>query len=332
MSAPKDHYLPKFYLRGFADGERLQIFDRERKEFRTQTVLNTANERNRYTVILPDGTQDRTIEQVVLNRVETTSAAAIRKLGKKEPLTVWEREALCWLGAFFHSRVPDFEDSLSRFYDEVLKDAVQLLLSSPAQTEKILRQIDPGWDRSRVSPEDIFKLVQERAYTIKFHRNEYIRSMIKMATDVVKYLIQMDWTILHSPPGEEEFITSDSPLFVEYPEDWKMLAFMGVGLIIPGATKYLPLSASVCLVLGDRGERFENVDISPAEVQKINEAIGWNSYKMVIGKSESLLRSVVEATGIESIPPSAGIRITRFGPYLAISRGRPKRPPKRPRE
>jgi len=64
-SSRRHHYLPQFYQKRFAGDDGLVcIFDRETKEFRHQPPLNTALQRDFYTITDKQGVKSEAIERM----------------------------------------------------------------------------------------------------------------------------------------------------------------------------------------------------------------------------------------------------------------------------
>lgn len=107
MSRPKrHHYLPEFYLAGFAtDGRRestFTVYDRETDEFRQQTAKNTAVAGYYYATQDPStGERSMEVEQF-LSSIESEADAAIRKLERREKPTGHEREVIALFCALLH--------------------------------------------------------------------------------------------------------------------------------------------------------------------------------------------------------------------------------------
>ncbi|MBA4148502.1 MAG: DUF4238 domain-containing protein [Verrucomicrobia bacterium] len=83
--AKNQHYVPKFLLKNFADGEeQIHVFDKqERKEFRTN-VRNVAAENGLYDIKMPDGSI--TTGEKNLSNLETAARESLNKLVTQQTL------------------------------------------------------------------------------------------------------------------------------------------------------------------------------------------------------------------------------------------------------
>src|SRR5205085_7872581 len=110
LSDPKrHHYVPAFYLSGFAqtrdrDG-LLEVYDREKREFRTQTPDSVAFEKFYYATESVDGMRDLSTEKF-FGELEGAAKPLIDKLEAKIAITVDERATLALFFALLHTRVP----------------------------------------------------------------------------------------------------------------------------------------------------------------------------------------------------------------------------------
>src|ERR1022692_38891 len=86
----RNHYLPQFYLKGFADeGGAFWLFDRERKEYRLQKPINTGVEKDFYQVTRPDGEKTDEVEKM-LSAVEGTCKQIIDRVDNR--VVRWDGE------------------------------------------------------------------------------------------------------------------------------------------------------------------------------------------------------------------------------------------------
>jgi hypothetical protein len=119
--------------------------------------------------------------------------------------------------------------------------------------------------------------------------------MMKLAPEVAEDLVRMEWAFLCAPEGES-FVTTDSPFLITPPLDWPKtpLGLSGAGLRIKGARKWLPLSASTCLVMFDPGFLITYREISRETLLEINRAQAAHAYRLMIARDEALLRGLVQ--------------------------------------
>lgn len=100
MSQPKrHHYLPQCYLEKFCKNGLLNVFDRERKEFRVQTPINTALQSRYYTITEQDGSKYSGIEEL-LSSIEGCTKPVLDKIDNRTKLSMEEKKILATFISF----------------------------------------------------------------------------------------------------------------------------------------------------------------------------------------------------------------------------------------
>src|SRR5262245_26487005 len=82
MDAKQQHYVPRFYLEGFADPARpnsIWVYDRDTGEVRLQGIRSTAVEGHYYSLIHPTGERDNLIDKAINDRLESAAAPIIQR-------------------------------------------------------------------------------------------------------------------------------------------------------------------------------------------------------------------------------------------------------------
>ena len=115
-TSKRHHYLPQFYLRRFTGSDGLfWVFDRETKEFRKQQPLNTAHQREFYTITNKQGVKSDDIERM-FSGLESVACDVISRLDTREA-TGWkdehERVSFAIFIAYFYTRTPIFDQEQS---------------------------------------------------------------------------------------------------------------------------------------------------------------------------------------------------------------------------
>jgi hypothetical protein len=112
LTGPKrHHFLPRFYLEGFARDGVVAVYDREADLVRVQQPLNTGVIGHFYTLEDSEGRKRFELEKT-LSEVEGKAAPAMRKLAAREELTADERGDLAIFVALAGFRTPDIVESL----------------------------------------------------------------------------------------------------------------------------------------------------------------------------------------------------------------------------
>ena len=303
MSTPKrHHYLPQFYLTNFCQNGSLWVFDRERSEYRQQTPKNTALKQHYYTVESSDGEKNTQIEGL-LSLIEGRAKGVLEKLTSRLEITIEEKEEFALFTAFMMNRVPVFEKSVNELQEGLIRRIGNLMFADEERVQQMIneRESETG-EKPEISAKELVAFYQSGEFDIEVHRNESLRLMLSMSTELANLFRQMNWGVFHAP-AKTAFMTTDAPFVLLPPENWKP-DFYGYGIITRGTRKLLPLSPEACLIMFDHGDQLFHRDIDSASVRKINLILARHSDRFVIARDEAQLRSVVRASSVESLNPA----------------------------
>lgn len=291
------HYLPQFYLRGFAGpGGGLSVYDIKRSMYRRTTPHTTAKQKHYYSLTDRDGNRDLSIEGV-LSGIESEAAAVIRH--KIVPMVTPTAEDKCALALFIamqHYRTPEFEEqvekSASLFFGRVSDMAWSTVEAAQASIDSLEAK---NGEKPAVTAEEMVQAYKSGDFKLTILRNLSLRMMTAVASSMTEEIALLEWAILCAPP-KKSFITTDSPFLMTPPQDWNKWFGSGTGLRIRGCKKWFPLTAERCLVMFEQGDVFTYRDVSAKHMREINLEMAWHAYDLVIARDEPLLRSVVEST------------------------------------
>jgi hypothetical protein len=299
VNEPKrHHYLPQMYLRGFAAGERIWVYDRVRSEYREQGLADTAVQKDYYTIIEASGAKNRDLERILAD-IEGKAAEAIRLADQQSPLTEEQRAAIAVFVALLKVRTPNFEKSFADAQDQLLRKILKGTMNSE---ERIAASI-AAYERDKgkklaLPPKELLDFFQRGQFSIEPHRNQTVAMMIELSSEFALLLAQMDWVFAHAPDGSE-FITSDVPFGIIRPRDWKPGFFSGVGILTPGAVKSIPLTRTTMLLAMDKGEITRHTGMPAALVHDFNIATAARTERFALGRDRVLLEDLVPAARID---------------------------------
>ncbi|MDB5224989.1 MAG: hypothetical protein JWO43_611 [Candidatus Adlerbacteria bacterium] len=300
----RHHYVPQFYLKGFADEhERVWVYDRVTQQFRHQKTDQIAVIGHYYRIEKRDGSLSVEVEQY-LSEVEGDAAFALNKLDKHESITQEEKIHIAVYIALQMTRVPDYEKRVKELQEKSIRRINKMLFSSvEAAKEKIEESREElGKLGKEADAEELFRFVQEDQYKLDIPRQNTIRSMLDLAGHIVPYFMQMDWNLLRATKGGA-FITTDNPFTLVPPSTLNPSRYgQGIGIITPGAMKMIPLSSQTCLVMGNQGDSFQEIIITKDRLRPFNIFSAVTSDRFIFAKDEALLRSVVERSAVNEIP------------------------------
>ncbi|MBI1930690.1 DUF4238 domain-containing protein [Candidatus Poribacteria bacterium] len=301
MSTPKrHHYLPRFYLGGFCTNDGFCVYDRENMQYRPQTPVNTALQTHYYSVEGVEGLGRTDIETSVLSEIDGLTKPIIEKLNAGEALTVNEKEELSIFIGLLMTRVPRFEEWTNTNAKRVSQAMMDTIFCNVERAQSFMNQRERNTgEKPTVSAQELVDFYRSGEYEIEIPRSISLTMMLANGMDLAHYFKQMDWKFLHAP-NSTSFITTDVPVVLVPPADYNPnnIYEAAVGIITPGARKIVTLSQSTCLVMYDHGQLAEHHNITAQSTQNINVILAKNSDRLLIGRDEPLVRSVVEAAAV----------------------------------
>lgn len=115
LTGPKrQHFLPRFYLEGFAKDRKVAVYDLEKNEVRMQQPVNTGVIGHCYTMEDAEGRPRFELEQM-LSEFEGKASPSIKRLAVREQPTDEERADLAIFVALAGFRTPHIIESLKLF-------------------------------------------------------------------------------------------------------------------------------------------------------------------------------------------------------------------------
>ncbi|MBN4056121.1 DUF4238 domain-containing protein [Rhodothermus sp. AH-315-K08] len=200
MTIPrKHHYLPQFYLRGFASGKnQVWMFDLASGIHAPIAVRDAATERDLYSMPDMDGKVDHaSLEQRFSDEVEAPVAPVLKAVLDKTPISRSDKEHLSRFVYTFFSRVPSGRDRLRAQAPHLAKQVLG----------NAIARIDPSL------PEDKRAELIRAGNEIANFQAEHPPKEAMLPLDhgrVVPHLMAMRFVFVEVAKGFQ-FVTSDSP-------------------------------------------------------------------------------------------------------------------------
>lgn len=298
MSNPKrHHYLPEFYLKEFSREKVLFVYDRELNEYREQIPKDTVVMSHYYTLKDDKGNKNAEIE-TYLSHLEGNAKPIIKKLEIGKGIYEEEKELLAIFISFLMNRVPDFEKSINKMHEKIIKMASDMMFCDEERTKSVIDQYEQDTGKKMdISPKELFEFHKEGEYKYVINRNVSLETMCNLSLEIANYFKQMDWLLLHAP-HITSFITTDNPFTLIPPANLKSNIY-GTGIATRGAKKIVPLTQSLCLVMLDRGTLTVHKNIDRDAVKKVNINISFFADRFVIGRDEALVKKIVKTTKLD---------------------------------
>lgn len=261
-------------MKGFCERGYIWVYDRQLDSFRRQTPTTTTVMNHYYTVKWQDGTKSDEIERFWA-WLESMAAPVLAKLERRKRPSDLEYTWFSTFLALLMVKVPAFRQKCET---HILNAAATIATQS----------FGPNFF-------DKFKLEANEQYLVGME--------VRFVSDFAKDMFEMDWTFQRSAK-RYSFITCDNLLTLSTPPDQSTT---GAGLLTPGVLKLIPLSSSICLVLGNRGLGISYKRLTAQFTKFINESVVYNCTRFVIARDRALLESLVsKAKATNWVSPFAG--------------------------
>lgn len=220
-----DHYIPRFYLKGFEDPSRtdfIWVYFRDKPLLHT-SIKNIAQENNYYS---------REIEQRLANEVEEPANQVIRKIREKQDISQEEKLILAKYMIVMWKRVPERKawikdktpEIMNPVFENVNRQLTQLKDKHPEKVDLFEEQIQELQNIKENNTEELI-------------HNVWLDNILPDKTsESIETLRRMTWRFMLAG-GEQYFITSDNPLF--------FFSWIGIGNEKSEVT--FPISKSIAL-------------------------------------------------------------------------------------
>jgi len=290
----RHHYLPQFYLKNFTGKDGLLwIFDRERNEYRQQSIKDTAVQVDYYTLLGQNGRKHVEIENFFAS-LESITNPVIKKIERRRRISTEEKNVLAAFVSFLKVRVPDFEKTANELGEKMIKQISKIMFSSKETADTLIKKYEKemGID-SGITAEELIELTKKNKYRVKFNRTHSIQTMVNSGLALVPVFLSLKWLFLRAPKNTT-YITSDNPFVLLPPKDYQLNIIYGVGILTPGAKKVIPLTANTCLIMGDRGTITKGSIANKIIWRAINFYTAINSDRFLIARDRPLLEKIVK--------------------------------------
>lgn len=286
--ARKHHYVPQFYLRGFAgDKGQLLVTDRPSgKTFRTNPS-NVAAQRDFNTVNIPE--TDPQIVEKGLAEFEGEVAPALERIKAEKSLSNGaDRQLLMSFICGLAIRNPRQRSTINDFVGEVVQRVADLTFATEerwaSQVEKMKK--DGVWDESsNVTYADMKKFIDERNYKIEVAPEFNIKTEIEQHANLVEHISARKWQMVAAKLGSGGFITTDVPVCLRWSDD-RDHGFYAPGFGVANTQVLFPLSSDLAIMGSFEGKE-DVVEADIFTVSSINSVTISNARNQVYSKDTS---------------------------------------------
>jgi hypothetical protein len=278
--AEDQHYVPKFYLKGFTEDKRLWVFERDQK-FRESKPKNEAHRPDFY--CFDDSGQRDDSPEKALEQIESRAAPIVRKLANIEyDLTPENVADIVLFVAFMFVRTPVWREHLNRLAVRMRRDHDLALAGDKERFYKQCAEVDALKSMTEVQYEELRQLLLRDDLDLQQKSVGFNLSMMFKSGFEIS-----NWLSEYAPP-EIKFVTSDCPVFTLGP-DVDGDPALGMGFGWKDVAVYFPLNKRACLVL-KRGIRPTAIKTNRDRTESINRLSMMNATKYVYA-SQGLQRT-----------------------------------------
>ena len=263
------HLIPRCYLEAWCDPNPPEGYDAylwrirlvDRSKFR-RSPEKTFTQNNRYTIVLPDGGRDLTMEKT-LGQTERDFVAVRERIVRGEQLNLADKAVLCIFAGAMATRSERQGEHWRRQMQNFLEQMQRFERKFNLEPNRIVDRSNLAPNQFAVSSKELERMVEEAHVEI-----------IKQGLTVISpFLYSMMHLRIFVSDDSMGFITSDSPFVIFNPDLRKMPPGIGrnPGLVQSGTEITLPLTPQ--LLLFATRKALPTPDVSLITYQKVEQAI-----------------------------------------------------------
>lgn len=301
LTGPKrQHYLPRFYLEGFAKDGLVAVYDREKDELRRQQPKDTTVIGHFYT--MEDGEGRRRYEvEALLSEYEGKASPVIKKLAAKEPINAEERSDLAIFMALGAMRTPDIVESLQHISSGMILEVAKRIFSNVNAVAVDLRKRPENAEKSddelRAEAQLMADMARTGGFTVETKQKWAVAMAIKMSLEIAPIFAGRNWIIAHRDNQKKSYVTTDAPVFLTSTEPRKNSIY-GVGFGTSDAFVAFPLTQSCVLLLHGMDGDLRHIEANAEKIRRTNLALASGCKRFVVGRDAALVQSLANAVGL----------------------------------
>ncbi|MHA6896183.1 DUF4238 domain-containing protein [Ralstonia pseudosolanacearum] len=297
----KHHFVPRSYQKRFqGDADFLWGYIFSSKRICPVDPMRIGWLRDLYALPNEDDTQDFQVEHF-FSVIEDKSAPGIERLLRGEDITEEERFWLCffWGAAFCrsHDMIRSYQSISAKLHEQEIRDrhssieAVRCLLAENPSAEGI-------------SAEELFDFVHSDEYEVVYEPHSVLPAILRMMPMICHLLWQSGINVLQAPEGKS-FVSGDSPVVLLPRDSHRSPGGFG------SSARAMPLSRDVCLISTPKKSGIHRYAASRDDVRNLNLLVAHSAHELIIGRSQRLISSLVDATNARNRVWSPLFHVTR---------------------
>jgi len=298
--AKQQHYVPRFYLAGFARKNQLAVFDRRTGTIKTRTPEHTARIPNLYTF---EDKQDRRrfdFERM-FGYYEDKVAPIIARVAAHERIDGDEHEFLTAYLALAALRTPSAISEAKAVHAGFTKARSLLTFSTEEGALRVLRDMEgpnANEEALRGMAKRVARMVRDDAYTVEVDDGFALGESLKKFKVIADAMYPRDWMVLYTRSDSESFLSTDTPVVLTTTSSAMRNLPLGYGSA--HAQILCPLAHNCAIVMsGDQG-RTGRTDITSEALARFNRTIAGDCHRYVFGRDAELVKQVTDELQLAS--------------------------------
>lgn len=289
-SKANHHFIPQFYLRGFADGvgrqAKLFTFDNESKNSFTTQVRNVGSRRyfNRVEAegVHPDALEDAFAE------IDGEIAGYLAEVIEARCFPTDQHiNSILNLIANISVRNPRLRENIARTHKELAKRIMDLSLATEDRWQSLSEQMkrDGVPLKDSLTYHDMKDFHERGEYEILINQTYLIGMEIELTEPVLDCLARRQWCFVTSPEGHD-FITSDDPAVLSWKDGPREGFFSSPGHGLSDTLVYFPLSPRLALI-GTYDDLPSEITYQPLQVTSANTLVARYAHRQIYARDSS---------------------------------------------
>ena len=289
MIARMHHYVPQFYLKGFAEDREkpmLAVFDGATRKRFEAPPSKVAVERDFHRIEV-DGHPPDALEKAFAAFESDASNAMARIAAARSIVGGEDLIYVLNLVALMACKNPRLRATINRFQANVLKGVLAMCVRSEEAWKATLeraRACGASADAEHVGYDEMRDFVHSSAYDIPVPTTESLQLELGAFEVVLRTLSDRKWALLKAPPGSAGFITSDHPVCLMWSDPAMRRGPQGPGLGLRKTEVLFPISNELALVGAFESTPLE-LDADERMIAAFNAAVIAHAERQVYARS-----------------------------------------------
>ncbi len=300
------HFVPQFYLRGFADGvgrkAKVFTFDSDTKSTFTTLVRNVGSKRH-FNRVEVDGVDPNAVEDGIAE-IEGQFAAHLAEVIEASAFPTPEHfNSIMNLLANISVRNPRLRSLMEGFHRDIAERVSSIMLSSKetweAQTKRMREDGYPVDDG--LTYEEMKHFHESKNYDIIIDQTHLIGMEFEAIAPVLECLARRSWCFVSAPEGCQ-YICSDDPVVLSWIDESDKGPYSpGHGL--KGTMVFFPLCSEI-LLIGTFEDLPKEMTHAPYQAVAANTHIARYSTKQIYARDGSFMINLRDKENIrgEELP------------------------------